>query len=247
MTEPSPRAERQAALSRTAVAKAAVAMVAEAGFDELTVRGVARRLAVSAPSLYEYVASKDDLIDLVVADILDAAAATWDPPVEWEPLLRYAALWWHEVLREHEAVYMSVLRRPMSAPVALDMVDRFITSLTAAGLSPDEAVAAYGQFFGYVVGTTALVRTRAIARAAQGSTAEEAQDRSRALLDSVDPVRYPGIRTGREALVGLAGDAIVAEGLEALIAGLRYRLAAKASTGARPAFLRASRRGNLTR
>jgi AcrR family transcriptional regulator len=236
MTEPLPRAERQGALSRTAVARAAVAMVAEAGFDELTVRGVARRLAVSAPSLYEYVTSKDDLIDLVVADILDAAAATWDPPADWEPLLRYTARWWHEVLREHEAVYTSVLRRPMSAPVALDTVDRVITSLTAAGLTPEEAVAAYGQFFAYVVGTTAVVRTRAIARAAQGSTAEEAQARSRALLDGLDPVRYPGIRTGRDALVGLAGDAIVTEGLEALIAGLRYRLAARTATDASRAF-----------
>src|SRR4051812_27662186 len=108
MTEPAVRGGRQRALSRVAVAQAAVAMVAEAGFDELTVRGVARRLAVSAPSLYEYVASKDDLIDLVVAQVLDEAAVDWDPPSGWEPLLRYAALWWHRVLREHEAVYTSV-------------------------------------------------------------------------------------------------------------------------------------------
>lgn len=223
MSQPLRRADRVTALNRQAVAQAAVAMVAEAGFGELTVRGVARRLAVSAPSLYEYVANKDDLIDLVVAHVLEAAATDWKPPVDWEELIRYAGLWWHRVLREHEAVYTSVLRQPLAAPVALDTVERVLIGLTEAGFTEREAVAAYAQLFGFVVGITALVRVREIGRNPADATGHDARQRTLLALDALDDSRYPGISACRVPLAELATEAVVSNGLEALIAGLRDR------------------------
>lgn len=213
-------------LSRAGLAETARQMVSEAGFDELTVRGVARRLGVSAPSLYEHVSNKDDLLDLVVGQILRDAARDWDPPSEWAALVRYIARWWHRVLSEHPEVYRSVLRRPMDAPVALDTVERVVTALTAAGLAVEESVAAYGQLFGYVVGATALVQTRSATRAAENRTEAEDRRRNEAALAELDAGQYPSVVAARAALAGLVSEDAVEVGIEVFIEGLRQRVAA---------------------
>lgn len=219
-------------LSRERVALAAAALVGESGFDQLTLRALARRLGVSAPSLYEHVTSKDDLVDVVVAGILDDAATGWNPPARWDELIRYVGHWWHRLMSEHAAVYTSILRHPMAAPVALDMIERVIEGLSVVGFSSDEAVAAYAQLFGYVVGATALVHTRADVRAARGTTQAEEQRRTERLLEQLDAARYPALVRARTALSQLATEEAFGAGLEALIDGLRDRVGSPPASGA---------------
>jgi AcrR family transcriptional regulator len=215
---------RSGALTRARVADAAEAIVGEEGFSQLTVRGVARRLGVSAPSLYEYVSNKDDLVDLVVARALEEAATDWDPPTEWPDLLRYDASWWRRLLREHPAVLASVLRQPMAAPIALESVELVISSLTAAGLTLEEAVAAYGQLFCCVVGGTALVLSRASARRAAGTDEERERRRMVTTLSRLDPGKYPSLVAASEHLAAIASDGALDAGVEAVIQGVQHRL-----------------------
>ncbi|OAI40572.1 hypothetical protein AYO38_05720 [bacterium SCGC AG-212-C10] len=51
-----------------AILDAANALVAEAGAERVSMREVARRLGVSAPSLYFHVASREALLDLVIRE-----------------------------------------------------------------------------------------------------------------------------------------------------------------------------------
>jgi AcrR family transcriptional regulator len=57
----------RAGLDREAVAEAAVALAAEEGFERLTIRRVAERLGVRAPSLYNHVAGLEELKRAVAA------------------------------------------------------------------------------------------------------------------------------------------------------------------------------------
>jgi AcrR family transcriptional regulator len=63
------RGQRQA-LDRAQIVRAAIAIADEEGPQELSMRRIARRLGVGAMSLYWYVASKEELLDLVFDAVL---------------------------------------------------------------------------------------------------------------------------------------------------------------------------------
>ncbi len=58
---------------------AAVAILDETGLDGLTMRAVADRLDAGAMSLYRHVASRDELLDLVVARLTAGVTTTCAP------------------------------------------------------------------------------------------------------------------------------------------------------------------------
>jgi AcrR family transcriptional regulator len=81
-----------------AIADAALAIIRAVGVDGLTMRGVAERLGVRAPTLYHHVHNKADLLDLVARNAFDEFAgdetayenlATID---EWLELTRTGSL-----------------------------------------------------------------------------------------------------------------------------------------------------------
>jgi TetR/AcrR family transcriptional regulator, tetracycline repressor protein len=55
-------------VTREAIARAALALIQADGVGAVTMRAVAERLAIRAPSLYEHVRSKDELLDLLVRE-----------------------------------------------------------------------------------------------------------------------------------------------------------------------------------
>ena len=61
-------------LNAQAIQSAALAIVDEEGADKLTMRRVASRLGVEAPSLYHHVQGKDALLDNIVDFITDSPA-----------------------------------------------------------------------------------------------------------------------------------------------------------------------------
>ena len=60
-------------LSRDKVLAAALTLLDEEGLGALSVRGLARRLAVAPMSLYNHVSSKEELLDAVHEAIISAA------------------------------------------------------------------------------------------------------------------------------------------------------------------------------
>lgn len=71
MTETSTRRERQREATYAEIVRASRALLAEGA--ELSLRAVASRMGVTAPALYRYVASYQDLVDLVAYEIDRAA------------------------------------------------------------------------------------------------------------------------------------------------------------------------------
>ena len=65
----------------------ALVMVEASGHDDLSLRGLAGELGVSAPALYEYIDSKEHLLRLVAQHGYDELAEGWKeidgPPIEW--------------------------------------------------------------------------------------------------------------------------------------------------------------------
>ena len=74
-------------VTRGQIVAAALDLLDEAGLDGLTLRQLAGRLGIRAPTLYWHVRDKRELLDLLAAAILDEALAAWREPQPGQP-------WW---------------------------------------------------------------------------------------------------------------------------------------------------------
>src|ERR1700742_778151 len=74
-------------VTRERIVTVALELLDEAGLDGLTLRRLADRLGIRAPTLYWHVRNKRELLDLLAAAILDGALARWREPQPGQP-------WW---------------------------------------------------------------------------------------------------------------------------------------------------------
>ena len=131
--------------------RAAVALVDDRGVEALSMRNLAAELGVEAMSLYNHVPSKDALLDGIVETVLDevhvsAADATW------QVTLRELALRHRAAAQRHPRVMLLYSSRTVTTPAWRRAVEDTFAALQRAGFTPDEAVAAYRTFWGFVVG-----------------------------------------------------------------------------------------------
>jgi TetR/AcrR family tetracycline transcriptional repressor len=75
MTERDPSSHAAAGITVAAIADAALAVIHTSGVDGLTMRAVAERLHVRAPTLYHHVRNKSELLDLVARNAFDQFSA----------------------------------------------------------------------------------------------------------------------------------------------------------------------------
>ncbi len=129
--------------TRDDVVRAAVAVIDEHGLAGLTLRGVAARLGVSAPTLYWHVRDKRHLLDLVaerwLADYLPEGGDVPAPgqPV-WEWLAESSRRQRAALLSHRDSVQVVAGNRPTEE--SLPVIEQTIRVLVDAGLEPGEAV-----------------------------------------------------------------------------------------------------------
>src|SRR4029079_393225 len=87
-TTPQTRRERQREATYTEIVRTSRALLAEG--TELSLRAVAARMGMTAPALYRYVASYQELVDLVAFEIDKAATETFAAAAEAVPEHDYA-------------------------------------------------------------------------------------------------------------------------------------------------------------
>src|SRR2546425_799160 len=88
---PPPGAPRRAPPDRARVVRAGLAYIDRHGLSELSLHKLGAQLGVRAMSLYNHVASKDDLYDGIVELLwseVESQVSTSDEPDEWQRTLR---------------------------------------------------------------------------------------------------------------------------------------------------------------
>src|SRR3954451_20623568 len=129
-------------ISRNDVVRAAIEVLDDEGLAGLTLRGVAARLGVSAPTLYWHVKDKRHLLDLVADQVLaDQPESSRGPrPGEsvWEWLAESTRLRRALLLAHRDSVQVVAGNRPTEE--ALPGIERTLRVLVDAGLEPGEAV-----------------------------------------------------------------------------------------------------------
>jgi AcrR family transcriptional regulator len=225
-----PRRERPV-LSRELIVSEAVQLLDTEGIGALSMRRLGARLGAGATSLYSYVASKDDLIELVVDQVYGEIRL---------PGPGELADWRAAVARSARSLRLVILRHPWVVSVLGDVglaylgpnvmrtSDGILGVLDVAGFAPGEAGHAMKAVAAYVIGI-------AVSEAAWLTTLSQAGQAERDWVEQLWPIAeqaaqpYPRLRRRYAAQRGkdpkkMRDDAFE-YGLQRLLDGLQARLA----------------------
>jgi TetR/AcrR family transcriptional regulator, tetracycline repressor protein len=217
-------------VSREAIIGAAVELMVERGLAAVTLRRIAQKLDVSAPTLYWYIASKRELLDRVAEHLMRRGQVrAMDPPADGQP-------WW-EWLELRSRTMFEVMVSVRDAPQVIagnrptaDMLaghDLALGTLVAAGFSAPEAQQVF-----FVLG--AYIGGMALEWQAEACRAEAGVDDS-ALAEAVrDTARFPHLAAAAANALSHRPQATFDYGLALLIRGIRDRHA-ELTGEARPA------------
>jgi AcrR family transcriptional regulator len=200
---------RPATIDREDVLEAALRLLDAEGPEALTMRRLASELGVSAMAPYRHVASRDELL-MVLVDRL--AARVVYPPRPRDPKGAILVLWSaiYDSLAEHPWVPEVLARRRMMAPSVLGAIEEIHAALRAAGLSIEAAVRAYRLMWNFTLGSL-LVRAGA---------SFDGPSRQRELRGAPDAERYPMLAAAAATWTAADDRDTYREDIEALIDSL---------------------------
>ncbi|MBE2319784.1 TetR/AcrR family transcriptional regulator [Solirubrobacter sp. CPCC 204708] len=139
------------------VVETAIALADAEGIEQVSMRRVAERLGVGAMSLYRYVPSKAELLDLML-DRIHAEHADATPPADTEPWR--ARLTWHAhqsralIQRHPWMLQVRMGQRPPLGPNIMAVFNAILGAAKDIGLEPHETLAVTELIDNYVRGST---------------------------------------------------------------------------------------------
>jgi AcrR family transcriptional regulator len=154
-------------LSHDAVAQAAVRLADASGLDAVTMRAVAASLGVGTMSLYRYVATREELVDLMVDQVLGEITLDGAAP-GWRGLLTQQARQTRALALRHPWMAMTgPASRPAMGPNMVAWLEGSLARLDQPGLSIDQVLDMDQTVRSFVVG---FVQSELSERMAQRST-----------------------------------------------------------------------------
>jgi AcrR family transcriptional regulator len=152
-----------APLSRERIVRAAIRLADADGLEAVSLRKVASALDVGPMRLYGYIATKDELFDLVV----DAVHAEIRPAGDgWREVLRSLAEATRQAAHRHEWFADLIGGRPQLGPHALARMEAVVAAL--GGVDVDSVVPVIAAVDAYVIGAVRREITELRAERASG-------------------------------------------------------------------------------
>ncbi|MEV4564765.1 TetR/AcrR family transcriptional regulator C-terminal domain-containing protein [Nonomuraea sp. NPDC049419] len=149
---------RRPRLSRERIVTAAVELLDAEGVAGFSMRALAARLRAGTMSLYEYVRSKEDVLDLALDE---AIGEIGEPPADgpWRDLLTDHLVRSRAVMRRHPWMPALIATRPLLGPNALAGSRAIYGTLAREGLHGPALTAAIGTLSSYLYGFVAAENT----------------------------------------------------------------------------------------
>lgn len=138
-------------LDKEKLVDAALKLLDAEGIDGLGMRRLAERLGVRAPSLYNHVRGKAELLALV-ADAICAEVAPLDPEQPWRLQMEDLAQRLRRVLLAHRDGARVLAGTPPLGPHRLRLIEQVLCAFRAARFTPGRTVDAASTLNSYVVG-----------------------------------------------------------------------------------------------
>jgi AcrR family transcriptional regulator len=180
-------------LSLERIVASGVRLAADEGLDAVSMNRLATEMGAGAMSLYRYVSSKAELLELMVDAALGPPPAVL-PQTEWRQALEQFAWGYREALRRHTWI----LRVPITAPPVTPNQVAFLEGCLAAtrhtGLNGSARLSIVILLSGYVRSEATLITEIAAASMVAGSLAQAVvANYGQMLLRLTDPVHFPSI------------------------------------------------------
>ncbi|MEV4256070.1 TetR/AcrR family transcriptional regulator, partial [Spirillospora sp. NPDC049652] len=136
------RPPRDRRLDRERIVAVAVALLDAGGHRELSMRRVAEALGVTAGSLYWYVRTKDELLELALDHVLGEVGVTdgdaADPDgADWRRAVAGLARSHRAMLLRHRWVLSELTVRPNLGPNAFALAEAGLRAMSRAGFAGD--------------------------------------------------------------------------------------------------------------
>jgi AcrR family transcriptional regulator len=126
----------QPLLSRQRIVEVATAILDVDGPGALSTRRLARELGVRAPSLYNYFATKEEILDAVADAVMAEVDLSMFGQYEWSTALIHWARAYRRALSAHPTIVPILARGPALRPAALRLADAVYGALVDAGWPP---------------------------------------------------------------------------------------------------------------
>lgn len=215
-----------------AIVSAAITVVDRDGIEALTIRRLAAELGVAPMTVYSYVRSKEEVLDLVV----DRVAGEIElPPIDadWRERATQLAHALRSALLAHPDGAALITERPIRSPNAFRLFDAGLGIFRDAGFRDRDAVDAYFAFGDYVMGSIAQQAAALRAARTRSGDGDPSGDQA-AVARRLPPARFPNVAALAEHIYASAGIAQSAAsegaearfdfGLDSLLDGLAARI-----------------------
>jgi AcrR family transcriptional regulator len=160
-------ARRTSGLTREAIVGAAIELADSEGLEAVSIRRVATVLAARTMSLYTYIDSKDDLLDLMADQIVGEALILEKLPGDWREAITLIARREREAVLRHPWLVDLVNHRSHAVvgPNALRHLDQSVAAVAGLKLEPQDAFRVVAAVNDYMLGyVTREARERGITR-----------------------------------------------------------------------------------
>mgnify|MGYP001214737819 CR=1 FL=1 len=183
--------EKNPRLNRELIITTALTQIDSSGAQSLSMRSLAQELGVEAMSLYRHVHGKDDLLEGVVALLMDDLLADLDGDLtaHWQGYLQTVAHRIRRIAIEHPRVFPLIATRHPAAPWlrpplrSVEVVDAFLRSLISYGFTDQQAVDTYRSFSSFLLGQLLL---EAAVRGAETGPVDQVLDEGNADVPARD-------------------------------------------------------------
>jgi AcrR family transcriptional regulator len=164
-------------LSRESIVRAAINLADTGGLGEVSLRKVAAVLEAGPMRLYGYVATKDELLDLMVDAVYAEITQPGETGADWRVTLRSLAHHTRQAAHRHEWFVDLLGGRPHIGPNALAYMEVTLSTLHAApGFHDIDAVMqAAGTVHAYILGALRAEITERRAERASGMSERQWQ------------------------------------------------------------------------
>lgn len=151
-------------LDRDVIVQGALRFIDREGAQGLTMRALAHQLGVGPMALYRYVSGREDLLEAVVAVLLEGVQQDLDNELTktWQGYLQVLAHAIRNIAVEHAPAFPLVATRHPAAPWlrpplrSIELVEHFLQTLSSHGFTDQQTVGAYRAFSGFLLGQLLL-------------------------------------------------------------------------------------------
>jgi len=194
---------------------AAVSLVDVEGLDALTVRRLAADLGTGSASLYRHVASRDELLVLMVDHVLGEIVFP-DAALPGRARVEGLATELRRVLMAHPNLLPALTASPLLGPNAMHGAERGLADMFDVGFDPAAAVPAYLALIDYVLGTVYFDTSSA------GRETRAASHRLE-LIEALPVETFPTLRANEEEFAAPSVEEVFQFGLVTFLDGVEAR------------------------